>query len=75
MALNIEHSETVKTVHRWRIPTNPPVGAVISDVLKAYSMAIERARELGINTSYDDWLRVHAMDDEIELSFETKGEK
>lgn len=53
------------TRYEWvlRTPTNP------AEYAKAYCGAEQKAKQLGVAVTYDDWLTLDVGDDEIILSF------
>ncbi len=65
-------SSTVTTVeHRYTLPTHPR--GDMSDLGVAMTWARDKATELGIDTSYDDWAEIHA--DEESVTIVVKGTK
>lgn len=67
----VSHGTTQITRHMWTVPAPWPQGAVVRDVHDALAMSTTQAKTRGIDTSYDDWLRVLPRDDEIVFYFET----
>lgn len=62
---------TVTTVeHHFTFPTHPR--GDMSDLGVAMSWARDKATELGIDTSYDDWAEIHA--DEESVTIVVRGE-
>lgn len=72
VALNITHEQVDVTEYRWTVPAQYPIGAVVGELKTAYAMAETEAKQHGIDTSYDDWLRVRAEDDQIVMFFAVK---
>lgn len=58
---------TTQTVieHRFTVPAAEPWGATWDDFSVAKHWAEQKAEELGINTTYADWSRIHVTDDAI----------
>lgn len=51
--------------HRFEVPCPEPWGGDWKDFGVALSWAEQKAKELGIGTSTDDWSRLHVEDDSL----------
>jgi hypothetical protein len=63
----------VRVRHEWRVPgaTFGGHGVAVAELYKAISSAENRYIEIfGKASTYDDWLRIYAADDDILLWFE-----
>lgn len=67
---NIQTETRTVTQHRFIVPCEQPWGGTPADLGLAIHVAKEKAKELGINTTYDDWCSLHVEDDQLVLVLE-----
>lgn len=60
-------TRTTRTVveHRFEVPCEEPVGGDWHNFDIARTWAEQKAEELGIDTNYADWAKLHVEDDRI----------
>ena len=68
-------SKVQVTRYQWTVPASSLTGGVVGDVHFAIEAAENVAREHGVNTEYDDWLRIKAADDEVVFYFEVENQE
>lgn len=62
---NVETESRTVIEHRFIVPCEEPWGGAPVDLHLATHLATEKAKELGINTGYDDWCRLHIEDENL----------
>lgn len=62
---NASRSTQTVTEHRFVVPCEKPFGGDWKDFDIAQHWARQKAEELGIDISYDDWSRLHVEDDQL----------
>lgn len=67
---NIQTESRTVTHHRFIVPCEQPWGGTPADLDLALHLAREKAKELGVDTGYDDWCSLHVEDDQLVLVVE-----
>lgn len=62
---NATHTTRRVTEHRFIVPCPWPEGGDWKDFGVARAWAMQKAEEFGIDTSTDDWSRLHVEDDQL----------
>lgn len=62
-----KHTSRTVTEHRFILPCEEPHGGDYSDFTVALAWARQKASDLGINTSFDNWITFHCEDDQLVL--------
>ena len=57
--------KTTVVEHRFVVPCEPPYGGTWDDFDVARHWARDKAKELGIDTSFADWSRLVVEDDQL----------
>lgn len=64
---NVEFETKTVTQHRFIVPCMEPWGGTPADLHLATHLASEKAKELGVDTGFDDWCRIRVEDEKIVL--------
>ncbi|QFP96685.1 hypothetical protein PP512_gp70 [Gordonia phage Denise] len=72
---NAKHTSRTVTEHRFIVPCKEPWGGDWGDFGAALAWAESKAQELGVNTTTDDWSRLHVEDDQLVIVLTERGKE